>query len=202
MQRSVSLMLASLTISIMIAVPAQGQARGGGASVSAGGGEHFAGGGHGFPNGARRGYGRYRNYGGFYAPWYYPDWGWDLGPSDYDEPPAQPASPPVIVVQSRDDDRQPARVPESPKVIELPDIKDAAATPKPDLPTLFVFANGDKLEARRYTLTPDFLRVEIGRQQRTIALDKLNVDATIAANRERGIDLKFPTDGNQISLGF
>ena len=108
----------------------------------------------------------------------------------------------MIVVQSRDDNRQPARVPESPKLIELPDIKDAAATPKPDLPTLFVFANGDKLEARRYTLTPDFLRVEIGRQQRTIALDKLNVDATIAANRERGIDLKFPTDGNQISLGF
>jgi hypothetical protein len=104
-------------------------------------------------------------------------------------------------VQSRDDNRQPARVPESPKLIELPDTKDAA-TPKPDLPTLFVFANGDKLEARRYTLTPDSLRVEIGRQQRTIALDKLNIDATIAANRERGIDLKFPTDGNQIFLGF
>ena len=201
MQRSVLLMLAPLTISAMIALPAQGQARGGGASVSVGG-AHVGGGGHGFPNGSRRGYGRYRNYGGFYAPWYYPDWGWDLGPSDYAEPPEQPASPPVIVMQSRDDNRQPAPVPASPKLIELPDSKDASSASKPDLPTLFLFANGEKLEARRYTLTPDSLYVFVGRQQRTIALDKLNVDATIAANRERGIDLKFPTDVNQIFLGF
>jgi hypothetical protein len=207
MQRSV-LLFALLTISILITAPAQGQARGGGfqggggARISGGGSGPHAGVGHGFPNGPRRGYSRYRNYGGGYAPWYYPDWGWDLGPSDYDEPPAQPASPPVIVMQSRDDNRQPAPVPASPKLIELPDAKDAEGRSKPDLPTLFVLANGDKLEARRYTLTPDSLRLEIGRQQRTIALDKLNVDATIAANRERGIDLKFPTDGSQISLGF
>ena len=200
MQRS-SVLFALLTISILITVPAQAQARGGGASVSVGGGAHFVGGGHGFPNGPRRGYNRYRNYGGFYAPWYYPDWGWDLGPSDYEEPPAEPASPPVVVVQSRDDNRQPAPVPASPKVIELPD-GDGAAMSKPVQPTLFVFTDGEKLEARRYTLTPDSLRVEVGRQQRIIALDKLNLDATIAANRERGIDLKFPTDGSQLFLGF
>jgi hypothetical protein len=199
MQRSV-LLFALLTISILITAPAQGQARGGG--FQSGGGLRISGGaGHGFPSGARRGYSRYRNYGSAFAPWYYPYWdgGWDL--PDSSEPPAEGASPSVIVLQSRDDNRQPARVPESPKLIELPDTKDAA-TSKPDLPTLFVFANGDKLEARRYTLTPDSLRLEIGRQQRTIALDKLNIDATIAANRERGIDLKFPTDENQIFLGF
>lgn len=199
MQRSV-LLFALLTISILITAPAQAQARGGG--FEGGGGPRISGGaGHGSPNGPRRGYSRYRNYGSVFAPWYYPYWdgGWDL--PDSAEPPAEGASPSVIVLQSRDDGRQPARVPESPKLIELPDAKDAAA-PKPDLPTLFVFANGDKLEARRYTLTPDSLRLEIGRQQRTIALDKLNIDATIAANRERGIDLKFPTDENQIFLGF
>ncbi len=168
-----------------------------------GGGAHFVGGGHGFPSGPYRGYNRYRNTGAYFIPGYYPDWGWDLGPSEYyAEPPAQPAPPPVIVVQNRDDNRQAAPVPQSPKLIELPDAKDAEGPSKPDLPTLFVFANGEQLEARRYTLTPDSLRVEVGRQQRTIALDKLNVDATIAANRQRGIDLKFPADGSQISLGF
>ena len=200
MQRSV-LLFALLTISILISAPAQGQARGGG--FQGGGGPRISGsGGHGFPNGPRRGYGRYRNSGAFFAAGYYPYWdeGWDL--PDYSEPPAQAPAPPVIVMQSRDDNHsQPARIPESPKLIELPDAKDAAPS-KPDQPTLFVFANGDKLEARRYTLTPDSLRLEIDRQQRTIALDKLNIDATIAANRERGIDLKFPTDGNQIFLGF
>jgi len=199
MQRLV-LLFALLTISILITAPVQGQARGGG--FQGGGGPRISGGaGHGFASGARRVYSRYRNYGSAFAPWYYPYWdgGWDL--PDSAEPPAEGASPSVIVLQSRDDNRQPARVPESPKLIELPDTKDAA-TSKPDLPTLFVFANGDKLEARRYTLTPDSLRLEIGRQQRTIALDKLNIDATIAANRERGIDLKFPTDENQIFLGF
>ena len=42
------------------------------------GGSH-SGGGHGFPGGGHRGYSRYRNYGGFYAPGYYPYWdgGWD-----------------------------------------------------------------------------------------------------------------------------
>jgi len=176
--------------------------------MSVGGGTHVVGanhvgGGHGFPNSHRWGIGgRYRNSGAFYAPWYYPYWdeGWDL--PDYYEPPAQASSPPVIVMQSRDDNRsQPARIPESPKLIELPDSKDAAPS-KPDQPTLFVFANGKQLEARRYTLTPDSLRVEIDRQQRTIPLGELNLEATIAANRERGIDLKVPTDGSQIFLGF
>lgn len=208
MQRSL-LLFALLTISILITAPAQGQARGsgfqggGGVRVSGGGsGTHAGGGGHGFPNGSRRGYGRYRNSGAFFAPWYYPYWdeGWDL--PDYYEPPAQAPSPPVVVMQSRDDNRsQPARIPESPKLIELPDSKDAAPS-KPDQPTLFVLANGEQLEARRYTLTPDSLRVEIGRQQRTIPLGKLNIDATIAANRGRGIDLRVPTDDSQIFLGF
>ncbi|MGA2373302.1 MAG: hypothetical protein ACLPPV_09460 [Candidatus Korobacteraceae bacterium] len=199
MRRSL-LLFALLTVSIMATAPAQAQRAVGGARVSVSGGTH-PGGGHGFPNGDRRGYGRYRNYGSYYAP-YYPYWdgGWDL-PDSY-EPPQQGASPPVIVMQSRDDSRsQPARIPESPKLIELPDSKDAAP-PKPDVPALFVFANGKQLEARRYTITPDSLRVEIDRQQRTIPLGELNLEATIAANRERGIDLKVPTDGSQIFLGF
>jgi len=199
MQRSV-LLFALLTISILITAPARGQARGGG--FQGGDGPRISGGGgQGFLNDSRRGHTRFRNSEAIFAPWYYPYWdgGWEL---DSAEPPAEGPSPSVIVLQSREDNRQPAPVPESPKLIELPDATDAETLSKPDLPTLFVLANGDKLEARRYTLTAESLRLEIGRQQLTIALDKLNVDATITANRERGIDLTFPTDGSQIFLGF
>jgi hypothetical protein len=199
---------ALLTISLVVTIPAQGQARGGG-----GGGSGF-GGGPGFGNGSfggHRGFGRpgrgYGGYGAFLVPWYYPDygldWGWDLGPSDYyPQPPAEPAPPAVIVVQSRDDNRLSAPAPQSPKLIELPETKESGTTAQAEPPTVFVFTNGERLEARRYTLTPDSLHVEINRQQRTIPLGRLNLDATIAANRERGIDLKVPTDKSQIFLGF
>ncbi len=35
-----------------------------------------------------------------------------------------------------------------------------------------------------------------------IGLDRLDLDATIAANHERGIDLRIPADRNEISLSF
>ncbi len=215
MRRSV--LFALLTISLMLGVPAQGQGRGGGGSHGGGGGAHFAGGGshfnggRGFSNGSFRGrwgygYGPYGGYGSFWGAGYYPDWsgwdwGWDLGPDYYAQPPEQPPSPPVIVMQSRDDNRQPAPPPQSPKLIELPDAK-GGETAENLGPTVFVFTNGEKLESSRYVLTPESLRVDIGRQQRTIPLSDLNLDATVAANRQRGIDLKVPTDRSQIFLGF
>jgi hypothetical protein len=45
------------------------------------------------------------------------------------------------------------------------------------------------------------VQVEQGDTQRTIPLSALNVDATVAANRARGLDLKIPAKG-QIMLGF
>lgn len=213
MQRSV--LFAVLTISLVLVAPAQGQARGGGGS-RAGGASHVGGGpqsgGRGFSNGSRgrRRWGLTGGYGSFWGAGYYPDWGWggwdwgwDLGPSDddYAQPPEQPSSPPVIVMQSPDNYRQAAVPPQSPKLIELPDSKNGEAAQNLG-PTVFVFANGDKLESSRYVLTPDSLRVEIGRRQRTIPLADLNLDATIAANRQRGIDLRVPTDSSQIFLGF
>ena len=38
--------------------------------------------------------------------------------------------------------------------------------------------------------------------QRTIPLDMLDINATIAANREREVDLRIPADRNEISLSF
>jgi hypothetical protein len=203
MQRS--LLLALLTLALLLSAPAQGQGRASGAS-HAGGGSHV-GGGRGFSNRpfpGRRGWGLTGGYGSFWGAGYYPDWGWDwgwdLGP-DYAEPPEQPPSPPVVVVQSRDDVRQPASPPQSPKLIELPGAK-GDETAQNLGPTVFILASGERLESSRYVLTPDSLRVEIDRRQRTIPLADLNLDATLAANRERGIDLKVPTDRSQIFLGF
>jgi len=158
----------------------------------------------GFANGAfshHPGYGRSRYYRSAFAPWYYPYWD-EAEPFDaYAEPAVNVASPPVVLVESGDY-RPSAPPPEPPKLIEIPETNKAGATPKSSVPALFVFTNGERLEARRYTFTADSLRVETGRQQRTVPLDKLDLDATIAANRERGIDLQIPTDKNQIFLGF
>jgi hypothetical protein len=68
--------------------------------------------------------------------------------------------------------------------------------------TIFVLATGERLEARRFMLTASDLAVVIDRQQRTIPLHMLDIDATVTANRERGIDLRIPTDRNEISLSF
>jgi hypothetical protein len=147
------------------------------------------------------GYRRFGNYGLVYPPWYYPYWDEEFF-EFYPEPAVEETSPHAVVVQSRDDYRAAAPIPESPKLIEIPQTNQSATTSKPAPPTLFVLANGERLETRRYTVTADSLHVEIARRQRTVPLDKLDLDATIAANRERGIDLQIPTDKNQIFLGF
>jgi hypothetical protein len=78
----------------------------------------------------------------------------------------------------------------------------AAPPPAPVPPAVFILANGERLESTHYLLTVGSLRVQQGETQRTIPLSALNLDATIAANHERGIDLKVPTNKTQIMLGF
>ena len=97
-------------------------------------------------------------------------------------------------------DRQPSAPPQSPKLVEIPVPKDAVA--KPNSPAVFVLNNGEQLESRRYVLSVDSLRVEVGRNQRIIPIGALNVDATIAANQGRGIELTFPQDRTSLFLGF
>ena len=151
------------------------------------------------------GYGRFGNYGLGFGAWGYPfgdeDESFDFYPEAAMNAPA-PAPAPVVVIESRDRPPAPAPVPEAPKLIEVPQAKNPGPASKPDPPALFILTNGERLEARRYMLTADSLHVEIARRQRTISLGQLDLDATIAANRERGIDLKIPADRNEIFLGF
>jgi len=97
------------------------------------------------------------------------------------------------------------RTPEPPipkaQVIEIPSVADST-TPKMLPPTIFILANGERLETRQYVLTASNLSVRIDRQRRTVPLDALDINATITANHEHGIDLRIPADRNEISVSF
>jgi hypothetical protein len=98
----------------------------------------------------------------------------------------------------------PSRIPEprvlQPKVIEIP--RDANSIAKLLPPAIFVLSNGERLEARRFVLTANSLSVSMDRRQRTIPLAMLDLNATMSANHERGIDLRIPADRTEISLSF
>ena len=63
-------------------------------------------------------------------------------------------------------------------------------------------SNGDRLESSHYLLTVNSLQIEQGETRRAIPLSAVNLDATIAANRERGVDLKIPKNKAEIMLSF
>jgi hypothetical protein len=176
---------------------AGGSPRGGGASIGIGGHPGFRSGG--FAGRSRNS----RNFGSVLFPFWY-DEPYEYGDQPDGEaalgPPA--AAPPVIIMQNG---RRQSRVPEtpaaSPKLIEIPASGNSAA-PKPQAPAIFILASGERLEARRYMLTASNLCITADREQRIVPLSMLDVAATVAANRERGIELHIPADKNEISLGF
>jgi hypothetical protein len=204
-----------LSACLSLSAQRMGGSVGGGAH--AGGGAHFsaghssAGGFRGSINsGFRRrpinpGYG----YGGYYWPIYgayggYWDAPWDyteMGPDDqrYSQPPSNTAAP-VVMMQSSQP-QAPYVPPASPKLVEVP--QDGPATAAKNLPpALFVLSSGERIETDRYMLSAKSLSVDVGRQQRTIPLTDVNIDATLAANHQRGLDLTIPQDSNSIVLGF
>jgi hypothetical protein len=143
-------------------------------------------------------YGRpYRHgHGSVWLPWSYPYWGDDGDDFSYfqsQKAPPQATSPAVEY-------REPAQ-PAPPKVIEVTQSKEAA-TAKLQPATVFVLTDGEWLESHDYLLTASSLRIEVDRQQRIISVNKVNIDATLAANHERGIELIFPHNSGTVFLGF
>jgi hypothetical protein len=110
--------------------------------------------------------------------------------------------PPFVILQP---DERLSRTSEvrahKPLVINVPGAADSTAA-RMSPPTIFILANGERLEARRFVLTASNLSFSIDRQQRTLPVDMLDINATISANHERGIDLRIPADRSEISLSF
>jgi len=96
--------------------------------------------------------------------------------------------------------RTPAPLPKA-QFIEIPSAADAPA-PKMPPPAIFILASGERLETRRFVLSASLLSASIDRQPRNVPLNMLDLQATIRANHERGIDLRIPDDRNEISLSF
>jgi hypothetical protein len=128
---------------------------------------------------------------------YDPFWYEESDPEQTDEP-----ASPVVIDQGN---KRQLRMPEMPvpksQIIEIP--RPASSTAAKTLqPTIFILNDGERFETRQFLLTAWDLCLKIRGYHRTIPLLLLNRDATIAANRERGIDLHIPADLNEISLSF
>jgi hypothetical protein len=110
---------------------------------------------------------------------------------------------PLVVIPRPDEwqSRMPEPPPTKPLVINVPGAANSTAA-RTSQPTIFILANGERLEARWFVLTASNLSVSIDRQQRTVPFDMLDINATISANHELGIDLRIPADPNEISLSF
>jgi hypothetical protein len=124
----------------------------------------------------------------------------------YPEVVEQPA--PVVVVR---DERpvasapvMPALPPADPKMIEVPSGPNGIAKgPAAPVTAIFILSDGRKIEAQNYTVTDKFLTVkESHRPAVQIPVDQLNVDATLAANHARGLDLQLPESKSEILLSF
>jgi len=93
--------------------------------------------------------------------------------------------------------------PISPKMIEISGgPSQRSMPPKSVPPTMFVLKNGERLESHHYTLTMSSLRITASGNQRTIPLAEVDLSATLAANHERGINLKIPTKQSEIYFGM
>jgi hypothetical protein len=128
---------------------------------------------------------------------------WELGePAEAQSSPSQ--QQPIIVFREPGNASPPP--PASPQVIEVPPGKTAegkqVSPTNPVPPAVFILKSGQRIEAQRYLLTHDTLQVQQGRDQQTIPLNEVNLEATIAANHTRGIDLHIPENRNQLTLGF
>ena len=88
------------------------------------------------------------------------------------------------------------------KVIELSRAASPVATSKPGVKTIFVLTNGERLETDQYTVVAGLLHLVMGGQQRTIALNALDMKATTTENHARGVELKIPQNRSEVLLAF
>jgi len=123
------------------------------------------------------------------------------GPGNYagqEMPPQQTAS--RSVPENRRSNYIPSPV-SSPQLIEIP-LSGKSAPAKPEPPALFVLNNGERIETKHYFLTAKSLSLEVAHRQRNIPISDLDIDTTIAANQQRGLDLNIPTNRDTVFVSF
>jgi peroxiredoxin len=122
------------------------------------------------------------------------------------EKPAAEAARAVTPPEAQGEKAVPEAVPAvtPPMIIEVPQEPSSAGSlpPKPSPKTVFVLANGERLEADHYTMEEGVLHIVVAGEPRAIPLRALDAKATIAANRERGIDLKIPQSRSEVYVAF
>lgn len=89
----------------------------------------------------------------------------------------------------------------SPQLVNIP-MMASTVKAKPIPKTVFVFTDGQEMEADHYTLQSSFLHVTAGGQDSSIPISSLDIKKTIAVNHERGIDIKIPTSKSEVFLAF
>jgi hypothetical protein len=118
-------------------------------------------------------------------------------------PAAQPGGQPDAQGDAQGGAALPVSAPKvsPPKIIELP--HEAGSVPqKPSPKTVFVLANGERLESDKYTMDGGILQIEVGGEQHAIALNALDLKATVEVNHERGIELKIPESSSEVFVAF
>jgi hypothetical protein len=126
------------------------------------------------------------------------------GPLEYEqhdpEAATGKAAAPVIIEQ-REAGQSPTPAPAKQQIIEIPGAANAQSAKT--LPAIiFILQNGERLESRWFMLTATELFVVIERRERTLPVDMLDIEATTAANRGRGIELRVPAERSVIFLSF
>jgi hypothetical protein len=65
-----------------------------------------------------------------------------------------------------------------------------------------VLSSGERIDLERYAIESGVLHVTVNGQARDIPLSALDMKATIAENRQRGIELKIPGNRSEVLLAF
>jgi thiol-disulfide isomerase/thioredoxin len=91
---------------------------------------------------------------------------------------------------------------DGPLMISIPSGPSATTPSRPRSKTIFILANGERLESDEYTIDSSGILATADGKKRNIALSALNVNATKAANKERGIELTIPEGHSEIVLSF
>ncbi len=119
---------------------------------------------------------------------------------------AEQTMPPVVIVHDVPATAPVAAVPVAPaepKMLEVPQLVAAPSNLAKTPPAVFVLSDGRRLESQNYTITDSVLTIkEPHRPAMQVPLEQLNIDATLAENHQRGLDLKLPENRSEIVIGF